>query len=360
MTQKQEISKRVKLLMITRKVDKNDALAGFAYNWVRKLGEQVDNLKVICLEKGDVSGLPNNIKVYSLGKEKGFGRWREFFNFQKLAFKLTPEVDGVFCHMNPEYTILIAPYAKLFRKKIIIWYTHKQITWKLRLASLLANKILTASKESFRINSPKTIVTGHGIDVEIFKPSKKQDEKDEMFKILSLGRISPTKDYETLIKAIDILVNGQNIKKLRVNIIGAPGLSEQKTYFEALKKMAEAMNLKQYIHFLGSVSHKNTVEHYQNSDLFINLSHTGSVDKTILEAMACGCLAITSNEAFFNILPLKFLINQNQPEKLAQKIKYIMDMPDQEKEEIGAKFREKIKQDHNLDLLVLKIVGQFT
>lgn len=349
----------MKLLMITRKVDKNDALAGFAYDWVKKLGEQTESLKVICLEKGDVSGLPDNIKVYSLGKEKGFGRWREFFNFQKLAFKLTPKVDGVFCHMNPEYTILIAPYAKLFGKKIIAWYTHKQVTWKLRLVNLLANKILTASKESFRINSSKTVVTGHGIDVEVFKPSKKQGQKDEIFKILSLGRISPAKGYEILIKAADILVNKQNIKNLQVNIVGGPGLSNQIIYFEALKEMVKMMNLKQCVFFLGSVPHKKTVEYYQNSDLFINLSDTGSVDKTVLEAMACGCLVITSNEAFFDILPSEFLIEKNQPEKMAQKIKYIMDMSYKEKEEIGAKFREKVKQDHNLDLLVLKIVGQF-
>ena len=72
----------MKLLMITRKVDKDDGLAGFTYNWIKKLAGQVEFLYVMCLEKGNISGLPTNVEVYSLGKEKGKNRFKEFINFQ--------------------------------------------------------------------------------------------------------------------------------------------------------------------------------------------------------------------------------------------------------------------------------------
>ena len=105
----------MKLLMITRKVDKNDALAGFVYGWVRKLGLALSDpdsrLYIICLEKGDISDFPDNVEVFSLGKEIGVNRWGRFIEFQKFAYKLVPKVDGIFCHMNPEYTINIWPYA---------------------------------------------------------------------------------------------------------------------------------------------------------------------------------------------------------------------------------------------------------
>ncbi len=353
----------MRLLMITRKVDKNDALAGFAYDWVKKIGEKAENLKVICLEKGDVSGLPQNIEIYSLDKEAGKFRFRRFLNFQKLALKLTPKVDGVFCHMNPEYTILIAPYAKLFRKKIITWYTHKKVTWRLRLVNLLADKILTASSESCRLKNRKKIeVVGHGIDINKFRSDANirihTNDTNRPFLILSVGRISPAKDYETLIKAIEILAKEKN-KNLEVKIIGGPGLKSQEEYFEKLKQMVKEKNLENCVKFLGPISHHQILPYYQGCDLFINLSHTGSVDKNVLEAMSCGCLAITSNEAFFNILPPEFLVEQNQPEKLAQKIKYAMAMPSQEKEKFGYQFKAKVKQDHNLDLLALKIIGNF-
>lgn len=359
MTQKQEISNGVKLLMITRKVDKNDWLAGFTYYWVKKIGEKVKNLKVICLEKGDTSGLPQNIEIYSLGKEKNNSRFDRFLKFQKLAFELVPEVDGIFCHMNPEYTIAIWSYAKIFGKKIVSWYTHGTVSWRTKALTILANKILTASKESFRINSKKVVITGHGINTDLYKPSAEKKSDEKIFRILSVGRISPTKDYETLIKAMDFLVNKKKIKDIKTEIIGAPGLLIQINYFESLKKMVVEMNLGEFVKFLGALPPQEAVKYYQNADLFINLSGTGSIDKTVLEAMACGCLVLTSNEAFFDILDKDFLVEKNQPEKLAEKIKRVINLSDQDKKTITDKFREKVFKEHNLDSLALKIIGQF-
>lgn len=362
----------MKLLMITRKVDRSDALAGFAYGWVNKIGSNIDQLFVLCLEKGDVSGLPANIKIFSLGKEKNNSRLRRFLNFQLLALKLVSQADGIFCHMNPEYTIAIAPYAKIFRKKIVAWYTHGKVSLKIKLLEKLADAILTASKESFRLVSKKVIITGHGIDIDFFHPPAPGQETItkfylagrepgnlSIFKILSIGRISPTKDYESLIKAVDILVNRQAINNLQVNIIGGPGLPEHQVYLNNLKQMVEVMKLRNVVNFLGAISNTETVGHYQDADLFINLSHTGSVDKTVLEAMACGTMVLTSNEAFVEIVGSNLMAKQNQPDQLAEKIKKMMNLSEDKKAEIRGRLRAEVANHHNLDNLVKKIISQF-
>lgn len=362
----------MRLLMITRKVDRYDPLAGFAYGWIKKIAQNVDQLNVLCLEKGDITDLPANVKIYSLGKEKGASRFKRFLNFQILALKLVPKSDGVFCHMNPEYTIAIAPYAKLFRKKIVSWYTHGAVTIKLRLLEKLANTVLTASKESFRLPSKKVIVTGHGIDTEFFHPPAPGQETITKFylegreagslatyKILTIGRISPTKDYESLIKAVDILVNKENVKGLKVNIIGGPGLPEHQSYLDSLKQMVQTMKLQNVVSFLGAISNIETVGHYQDADLFVNLSGTGSVDKAVLEAMACGTIVLTSNIAFEQILGNDFMVEQNNPEKLAEKIKWVMDLPAQEKQEIKEKLRTEVVTNHDLNNLAKKIAEAF-
>jgi len=159
------------LLMITRKIDKDDWLAGHSYEWARKISEKLkvksEKLIVVCLEKGNTEGL--DAEVYSLGKEEGDSRWQRFWKFQSLARMLVPKVDGVFAHQNPEYTIAVWPWAFFYRKKIVSWYTHKSVTWKSRLMLAMSSKVLTASKKSFRIASPKVEVVGHGIDIEKFK-----------------------------------------------------------------------------------------------------------------------------------------------------------------------------------------------
>src|SRR3989344_8306216 len=97
----------MKLLMITRKVDKNEHLAGFIYNWVKKIGEQVDELRVISWQEGDSSGLPENIKVIHLPTKQN--KILKIARFKMLVWRNLKDVDGLFCHQMPIYTILAAP-----------------------------------------------------------------------------------------------------------------------------------------------------------------------------------------------------------------------------------------------------------
>ena len=337
----------MRLLMITRKVDKDDSQAGFIYNWVKKLGQKIDQLKVICLEKGNIAGLPENIEVFSLGKEKGKNRLKEFINFQKGALKFIRKVDGVFCHQNPEYTILIAPYAKLFRKKIVTWYAHKHIDWRIRLINFLADRILTPNEASFGLDSPKKKVIGHGIDTDFFKPSK---ENNQVFQIVSVGRISPIKNYETLIEAIDKSLS------VGVQIAGSVVLENQREYFEQLKKKAKGKQ----IEFLGGLSQNELVKLYQSSDLAINLSPTGALDKAGLEAMACGLPLLACNQDYakdFGSYANQLLFKEKNPEDLANKIRNLAGQDNLE--EIGLFLREQVIRHHNLDNLLEKIVKCF-
>ena len=69
-------------IMITRKLDPADDRAGFVIRWVEKLAAKLDHLNVICQEHADPD-LPDNVTLYSMGKESGVGRIgqaRKLFN----------------------------------------------------------------------------------------------------------------------------------------------------------------------------------------------------------------------------------------------------------------------------------------
>jgi glycosyltransferase involved in cell wall biosynthesis len=348
--------------MITRKVDRADHLAGFTHAWVKKIDEQLRQhggaLTVICLDKGDVTGL-EHVAIHSLGKELGFGRLHRWWKFQVLAWQLVRQADAIFCHMNPEYTIAIAPYAKLFGKKIVSWYTHSAVTFRLWLVTRLANVILTASAESFRMKTKKLMSTGHGIDTEIFKPLKRESTvvpRQRMWRLVTIGRISPTKDYESMIKAIQLLV-GRGIVTIHLDIIGGPGLIEHQNYYNELKNMVDAMQLQEYVSFIGPVSHQLIAQQLQCADIFINLSNTGSLDKAVLEAMACECLVITSNTAFRQMLPSTLIVGQNNPIMLADRIQRWCSGSAEESELVARQLREIVVRKHNLDGLIQNILG---
>ncbi len=341
------------LLIITKKVDKNDQLLGFFIDWIVRFARKFHRVIIFCLEKGEFN-LPENVEVISLGKDKKLPKLFWVFNFYKNIFLYRKQYDAVFVHMNPIWVVLGGWCWRLMQKKVFFWYTSGGVTAKLKLAEKFADTIFTASKESFRLLSKKVIVTGHGVDTELFKP-KPSDPRSDLVsrfdlggvKILSVGRISPIKNYETLIKAAKILKD-QNIE-FSVTIIGEPALEEDRRYENKLKLQVADYKLQSHFNFVGKVSHKNLPSYYQSHDVFVHLSRTGSLDKTLLEAMSCGMNILSSSDAARSFLPAELLFDENNAVELADKIKKISE------KEIGGQLRQYVTENHNLDKLIDKM-----
>jgi glycosyltransferase involved in cell wall biosynthesis len=344
----------MKLLIITQRVDLNDDILGFFHRWIEKFAQKLEKLYVICLWQGEYR-LPDNVEIFSLGKEKGFSKLRQLFRLQKILLKYLPEVDGVFIHMCPIYAIASFPLVKIFRKKMILWYVHKSVNWELKLAEKLVDKILTASPESCQLKNRKKIeVVGHGIDTEIFK----RNEKIQKIKnsILYLGRISPIKNVDILIEAVKLL-DKEGIDFV-LNIVGEPG-EKDKEYFEKIKNLSNDLEEKGKIKFLGKVPNYKTPEIYNQNEILVNLTPSGSFDKAVLEAMACECLVLVANKSFENILPKEFIFNQRDFQDLATKLIWVLKLSLLEKEKYGKDFRKYVMENHNLEKLIQKICKEY-
>ncbi len=308
----------MKLLIITQKIDENDDVLGFFHRWVEEFTKQAEKVIVIAQFVGQYS-LPQNVEVFSMGKEKRYSKIRQLFNFKLLLLKNLRKTDAVFVHMIPLWVVLGWPLFEIYRKKVYLWYVHKSVNLMLRLAEKFVTKIFTASLESFRLKSGKVIITGHGIDINKFTPRfhSGQEMGAEKFRIVTAGRIAPVKNLELLVEAAEIMKNkGFNFT---VEIAGDAVLEKDKIYFEKLKNIVKEKKLENQIKFLGKIPYKNIADFYQGGDLFVNFSDTGSLDKAVLEAMASGILVLTSNEAFKNILSEKYFTNKN-PEEITGKI----------------------------------------
>jgi glycosyltransferase involved in cell wall biosynthesis len=346
---------KMKLLIIVQKVDINDDNLSFFHRILEKFSEKLEKVSAVGLAVGE-HHLPGNVSFFSLGKEKGYSKIRQFFRLQKVLLKYLREADGVYAHMGSVFALVSFPLAKLFGKKIVLWYAHGALPWKLKLAEKLVDSIVTSSSAGCRLKSRKIKVLGQGIDIEKFKSQNsnlKITNQNSKFTILYAARLVPVKDHKTLIKAMDILVNQKNIKNIRVRILGTPFLDPQKEYLENLKELVKIYSLASYIEFLPGVPYHRMPEQFQWADLFVNPSSTGSLDKVVLEAMASGCLVLTSNEAYKEILAEKYMFRGGDAENLAVKIADLM---------IAAKddnLREIVVKKHNLDNLIDKIIDVF-
>lgn len=364
----------MRMLILTQKVDINDDVLGFFHRWIIEFAKNCERVTIICLHKGEYD-LPENVRVYSLGKEKNnfqsvsrrtiFKKFKYIFNFYRFVWRERKNYDGVFVHMNHEYVILGAPLWKIMGKKIGLWYAHGKVSLSLRVAEKLSDVIFTSTESGFRIKSGKVKVVGQGIDINKFNPSadgqksKVKSEEDKRFKIVTVGRISPIKDYEILIKAVEIL--DKKGLKLQVDIIGQTD-SGQKIYLENLKKMVSERKLENVINFLGSVPNKDLPFYLERGDIFVNMSHTGSLDKAILEAMACGLPVISSNEALLSVLgDYKDLLmfEKNNHNQLAEKIEYVIGLSDAERKEFSEDMRDIVIKDHNVEGFIRKIAQNY-
>src|SRR3989344_2582413 len=99
----------MRLLICTQAVDKDDRVLGFFHTWLIEFAKHFKQITIICLKEG-AHTLPNNVLVYSLGKEKGhpphLSKLVYAWRFVRLAWKLRKNYDAVFVHMNQEYVLL--------------------------------------------------------------------------------------------------------------------------------------------------------------------------------------------------------------------------------------------------------------
>lgn len=339
------------ILILTQKVDKEDDNLGFFHEWIKKFAEKTGKVFVVANFVGEHS-LPANVQIFSLGKEGQRGRLSRYTTFYKQIFVLMPQADAVFVHMIPAWAVLIWPAVAIFRKRMYLWYTHKSVTFSLRIAEKLGAKIFTASKESCRLNSPKIVITGHGIDTNRFAPKRESlVNVANMVKLLSVGRISESKNYKFLLDAIEIFVKRD--RGVVLDIVGAPITQADIIYKKQLEDLIRAKNLEKNINFLGAKAYAEMPDIYNSHDILLHASETGSLDKAVLEAMSCGLPVITTSEAFRGMLD----VLPKDPNIVADKIAHL---PVQQSEmTIGQKnmtLRGLIIQNHNLNNLIDKIL----
>ena len=362
----------MKLLIITQIVDRQDSNLGFFQPWLAQLAGRVEQLTVLCLKKGEYH-LPANVRVLSLGKENSARRWQYLKNFYRFIWQYRQEYDHVFVHMNPEYVILGGLIWRMWEKKVLLWYVHKAVNLRLRLATLLATKIFTASKESFRLPSGKVEIVGHGIDVSTYElrtstniPARLRLRANSLaggrttnilpVRLLWAGRISLVKDLETVILAFQELMERHQDQEIWLDIVGDAITVQDEEYRQTLLDLAVKLNISHRVQFLGGVFHDKMPEVYAAHHALIHPSRTGSIDKVVLEALASGLTVLTSSAAYDKFGDLVLHFPPNKAKELAWMIerRLLSGVP-----EVNYAGREYVECHHNLNNVIGKIINYF-
>ncbi len=338
----------MRLLWFNLATDLDDPILAFTNSWIRAMAKKVDFIHVITMRLGRTE-LPENVQIYSVGKEKQFGEPRRAWEFYRLIFRILHQesIDVCFSHMIPIFTILGYLPLKLHGVPIITWYAHRQRSFKLRLAHHLSDRMVSTNARSYPYKSSKLQTLGQGIDTGLFKPNTTISPADPPL-ILFVGRLSPIKDPLTFIRAARLL---SNTHRFQVAVIGQI-LEHDREYSRVVLKEIELLRKTVPVELIPGMGQNQLVSWYQKCFAVVNCSPSDhSLDKTVLETMACGKLALTSILGFEETMGQEvpsLLFQSSDPQDLADKLENLLKLPGQTIREMSNGLREQTLQNHSL------------
>jgi glycosyltransferase involved in cell wall biosynthesis len=347
------------LLLFNFKTDAKCDLLGVTTDWINAFAPHFENVYVITSEKGDLK-LADNVKVYSLGVEKGNGLFKKLIRFWRLMKSVRKGEFGlVFYHMTYHFAVLSWPFLRKKKAPRVMWYAHKSRPFGLRLAAPLLDRICTTSEVGCTVAPKKREILGHGISEDKFSyvPRKSHGK----FEILSVSRLSPIKRLEQIIEAVSLVAHEKGHGSIKLTIVGDAPLKEHKKYRQQLEARVEELGLSKVVKFVGAVPYDEVQRFYEEADLMVNVSDTGSVDKAVLEAFMTGLPVLALEKGYgevFEGMPSgkKCALSNAEPEHVAEKIEKFMELSYLQRSELGKFWSDSVAVRYGLKNFVKKVL----
>lgn len=258
--------------------------------------------------------------------------------------------DVCFIHMNHKWSYRFFFYFKIFKIKTLMWYAHGTVTWSLRMSHYCIDKVITSTPEGFRLKSNKVNVIGQSIDSKLFDLIR---EVPATNRFIYIGRISRRKRIDLLLKVLE-QTNCVFDLNLDLIIIGDAINQQDQTYLKELKAFTYETKLANKVYFEGFVKMEQIPKFYRDVFLHVNVSETGSMDKTIIESLSCGCPVLTSNVALLKLLQEtpECIISDETPLNIAKQVKWFYENQDKIQRQ---KYRDLVIGKHDLEGYINKV-----
>lgn len=214
------------------------------------------------------------------------------------------------------------------------WLLYYPVEW---LCSLFTDVIVTINEEDYYFAQKKfpckvTRIHGVGVDPIRYRPAEKEEknairkelgfEENEKI-ILCVGELLPNKNQAMLIDSMKLVIR----ESPETKVVFAGNGPEK----ERLEKKAKENGLEKNVVFLGYCT---TLEVYQKAaDISVSCSIREGLGLNLIEAMFSGNpIVATSNRGHDELVNLGqngFLVKVGEKEKLAEKILYFINNPEE-------------------------------
>lgn len=302
--------------------------------WVNEFSKHFDRIHVYSTHVGRYS-VPKNVYVEEIGGGSLRKRAIALAKLTIIVFKLYKARKDlvVFHHQSPRTAVYPGIILKIIGVKQGLWYSHSNNPPSLIGGAKIVDYVISSTVDSLPLKSGKSLFVGHGIDTQqALKVKSERTAKREG--ILFLGRIDRIKKLEECIMAID--ESGYVDSKL--TLVGPTTSSIE--YLSELMELAELQKIQ--LRYELPIDHDAVFQKMTNYDMFF-AGMRNSVDKSCLEAAACGCFVITADSSSAELSGMKSfwkeIFDIDSLPKVSEQIKLIRELDF----ETSERFRLKVQ-----------------
>ena len=344
---------RPRLLLFNLMTDSSDPVLGFAAGWIRELARHCESLDVITMYQGALD-LPDNVRVFSAGRERGLNKAARLANFYRHLLRLlaAESYDACFAHMMPLFAGLAGPLLTARGIPTVLWYAHRQKSAQLRVGLAMSRRVVSADATSFPYATDKLRVIGHGIDTDFYAPASSSTVGRPL--VAHVARLAAIKHQKTTIQAVAET-------SADVTLVGGVQEGYPAGYADELEAMIDKLKLTDRARLTGDLPPPAVRGWYHRAAVAVNMSPVGLFDKAALESMACAVPTVVCNPAFGDLMgDYRRLLLTEGPGDIAglrRRIETLLAMSAAERAQIGQTLRANVIRKHSLTAMMPKLLA---
>jgi glycosyltransferase involved in cell wall biosynthesis len=332
-------------VFVTQQVDPASPVLGAAVDKIRALAARVDEL-VVLTDSAVADVLPGNCRVHAFRSARRAGRGIRFETALGRELARRPRPAAVLAHMCPIYAVLAAPLARPVGVKVFLWFTHWRRSRLLATATRLSTTVLSVDERTFPLRSSKLFAIGHGINVSGFQCVQRPER--EPLTLLVLGRTSPAKGLEAIVRAVEL------VPEVELLIVGPSVTEDERLYRIAIERLVIELGMLDRVNVRGPAPHHTVAGLYAEVDALVNDMRAGATDKVVYEAAATCLPVIASNPAFDGLLPEDLRFVHGDVQGLAGAIRRLSEI---DRNAVGRMLRETVLREHSVDAWADRVVA---
>jgi glycosyltransferase involved in cell wall biosynthesis len=324
-----------RVVFVTQQFDPDDPNLGIVVAQVAALARLVDEVVVVA-DRVVASALPANARGRSFRSRTQVGRGL------RLLAAVARELPGlrrggfVLAHQIPLYAIVLAPLVRPARVPLLLWWSHWKLDRVVRLAEAVSTCVVTVNETTFPKRSSKLVAIGQAIDVDRFAVDRLPHDG---FRALVIGRYSPAKGVETIIRAV------AQVPEVRLDVYGPEPNEEAREERARLEALVEELGLSARVGLHGAVTRKQVVDLLGGADVLVN-NAPGGADRIVYEAAAAGVPVLASNRAHADLLAAEALFERGDVQAVARKLSALR-LAD--RAAVGEALRTRVVGAHSVD-----------